>query len=75
MAQENQAGYEALAKFWLRIAESYVALKNYEEAIKAYNKSLLEQTTDKARQGLKKVCCLSHSLSLPRLLGTCAHFW
>lgn len=54
LAQENQQGFEIQSKFWLRIGNARLAEKNYDEACKAYNKSLLEHFSDKAKQQLKK---------------------
>ncbi len=54
VATENMAGFEVVSKFWLRIANAQMAAKKYTEAITAFNKSLVEHGSDKARAGLKK---------------------
>jgi len=43
-----------VSKFYLRIGNACLSTKNYDEAIKAYNKSLVEHFSDKAKSQLKK---------------------
>jgi len=54
IGQENRVDYGTIAKLYLRIGNALMQLKNYEHAIDAYNKSLIEQYSEQAKTALKK---------------------
>jgi len=54
IGQENRVDFATIAKLYLRMGNAYMQLKKYDDAIDAFNKSLIEQYTDQAKAALKK---------------------
>jgi len=62
VCEENRASFETIGKLYLRIGNAQMQLNKIDDAIESYNKSLLEHSTDIARQSLKKAESLKKKL-------------
>jgi len=54
IGKENMASYKDIAKAWTRIGNAYYAEKKWDEAIEAYEKSNIEDYTEKAKEQIKR---------------------
>jgi len=69
VCEEKRASFETIGKIYLRIGNGQMQLGRLDEAIESYNKSLIEHSTDAARQSLKKAEALRKKI-LKKLILT-----